>query len=379
MSLYIGTVKTAILIFPFLALILSLPVLAFEYHHYGSMTIKRAIVLFAFVFYLLNAYFMVILPLPDPAVVAKLTTEKMQLIPFNVVRVFFVDSGFSLVHPHTWVQALRSFAFLQPAFNLLLTLPFGFFVRYYFRASMKHTIIASFCLSLFFELTQLSGLYFIYPRPYRLFDVDDLMLNTLGGLTGYYLTPIIAKILPNRDRMDQTSSQRALSVSWLRRFVAWMIDYGLVVNLLSFLLALGFKLIHLNSFATSPVVNYILPILIAVVGLPVLTNGTTIGKAIVRIKIANPNGTPATKMRILERQAFLYFFTLPIWNGWFNQANRLLTNEALRTERNYIIFALLSLFTVYFVFDLLATTITRRDLLFYDHLAHTKNINTLIK
>ena len=146
---------------------------------------------------------------------------------------------------------------------------------------MKHTIIASFCLSLFFELTQLSGLYFIYPRPYRLFDVDDLMLNTLGGLTGYYLTPIIAKILPNRDRMDQTSSQRALSVSWLRRFVAWMIDYGLVVNLLSFLLALGFKLIHLNSFATSPVVNYILPILIAVVGLPVLTNGTTIGKAIV--------------------------------------------------------------------------------------------------
>ena len=52
------------------------------------------------------------------------------------------------------------------------------------------TMIASFCLSLFFELTQLSGLYFIYPRPYRLFDVNDLVTNTLGGIIGFVVTPL---------------------------------------------------------------------------------------------------------------------------------------------------------------------------------------------
>ena len=31
-----------------------------------------------------------------------------------------------------------------------------------------------------FELTQLSGLYFIYPRSYRLADVNDLINNTVG-------------------------------------------------------------------------------------------------------------------------------------------------------------------------------------------------------
>lgn len=44
-------------------------------------------------------------------------------------------------------------------------------------------------LSLVFELTQLSGLFGLYPRPYRLADVDDLMTNTLGGMVGYWLRP----------------------------------------------------------------------------------------------------------------------------------------------------------------------------------------------
>ncbi|MGE9575057.1 VanZ family protein, partial [Escherichia coli] len=69
---------------------------------------------------------------------------------------------------------MKQSVFLEPAFNVLLLIPFGIYLRYYFRLSFMKTMIASFCLSLFFELTQLSGLYFIYPRPYRLFDVNDL-------------------------------------------------------------------------------------------------------------------------------------------------------------------------------------------------------------
>ena len=49
-----------------------------------------------------------------------------------------------------------------------------------------------------FELTQLSGLYFIYPRSYRLADVNDLINNTVGGIVGYWLTPLFTFLLPTR-------------------------------------------------------------------------------------------------------------------------------------------------------------------------------------
>ena len=57
---------------------------------------------------------------------------------------------------------------------------------------MKYT----FLLSLFFELTQLTGLNFIYPRQYRLFDVDNLMINTLGGILGYFIMNKLKVLLP---------------------------------------------------------------------------------------------------------------------------------------------------------------------------------------
>ena len=80
--------------------------------------------------------------------------------------------------------------------------PLGFYLRYYFRRKALGTAVACFCVSLFFELTQLSGLYGIYPRPYRLFDVDDLLCNTLGGMLGYFITGIFLKILPDREKID---------------------------------------------------------------------------------------------------------------------------------------------------------------------------------
>ena len=74
-------------------------------------------------------------------------------------------------------------------FNFIMIIPFGIYLRYYFRCGFRRTFLFSFLLSLFFELTQLTGLYFLYPRGYRLFDVDDLLNNTLGGIAGYLCAP----------------------------------------------------------------------------------------------------------------------------------------------------------------------------------------------
>ena len=77
--------------------------------------------------------------------------------------------------------------------NMLLFLPFGFFTSYYLKLEkptimLVLTVIASFTI----ECIQMSIV--------RVFDVDDIILNILGGLTGYYLFVFLRNIghrLPN--------------------------------------------------------------------------------------------------------------------------------------------------------------------------------------
>lgn len=379
MSLYISNIKSAIIIFPVLAILLTIPLLIIEYRHYGSFTFKRAFVLYTMIFYLLAAYLMVILPLPSFESVLKLTSAKAQLIPFNFVHDFLTESGFALFRPATWVGSLKTIAFLQPVFNILLIIPFGFYLRYYFRLSFKQTIILSFFLSFFFELTQLSGLYWLYPRSYRLFDVDDLMMNTLGGTLGWLITPLIAKIFPNRDKLDSASYRRAKHIGWLRRLVALFIDYMIVSTICSLIIETGFYLIGHQQIAHNPFFNYILPIAIALILVPVITDGQTFGKSIVHIKITNYETGPLSRLKIALRQGMIYYFTLPICLAWIKQAKLLLTVDASRTKLNAFVMVILSIIVVGFVLDFLAALITRRDRLFYDLLVHTKQQNTLKK
>lgn len=86
MSAYLPVVKSAIIAFPFVALLLSLPIFAYQYRKNESFIVWRAVVIYSFIFYLLTAYFLVILPLPSQASVAALTTPKMNLHPFEFVR-----------------------------------------------------------------------------------------------------------------------------------------------------------------------------------------------------------------------------------------------------------------------------------------------------
>lgn len=184
---YVSNIITAAIAFPFVAIILTVPLLVYHYHRYGSLTILRSVILYSFMFYLVAAYCLIILPLPPRSVVAHLTTPRYNLVPFTFVREFINSTHFVWTEPSSYLATLKQAATIQPLFNIFLTVPFGIYLRYFFKTSFKQTLLLSFTLSLFFELTQLSGLYGIYPRPYRLFDVDDLLLNISGGLLGFYL------------------------------------------------------------------------------------------------------------------------------------------------------------------------------------------------
>lgn len=73
--------------------------------------------------------------------------------------------------------------------NVVCFVPFGLFVPYIFskRFSFIRVVTATFIFSLCIELLQL---YFMIG----IFDVDDLILNTLGGAIGYIIYKIVSLI-----------------------------------------------------------------------------------------------------------------------------------------------------------------------------------------
>nr|WP_282082066.1 VanZ family protein [Bacillus cereus] len=75
--------------------------------------------------------------------------------------------------------------------NMLLLFPLGIYLRYYFCYKILQTLLIISSISLFFEITQLTGVYGLYNCPYRLFDIDDIILNTGGGILGFYVVSII--------------------------------------------------------------------------------------------------------------------------------------------------------------------------------------------
>lgn len=222
MDAYIQVIREAFLFFPIIAALLAVPYILYNYHKFGSVLSLRVVIIYSFILYLLCALFLVILPLPTRAEAAALTTPRVQKIPFHcmqdILREYRESGGGGLL------ALINNRAFLQVAFNVIMLVPFGVYLRYYFRCGFFTTMVLSFLLSLFFELTQLSGLYFIYPRSYRLFDVDDLMSNTFGGICGYIgVTPFLW-LLPSRAEMDDRSFRLSREVSAFRRLTAALFD-----------------------------------------------------------------------------------------------------------------------------------------------------------
>ncbi|HEY8790769.1 MAG TPA: VanZ family protein [Actinopolymorphaceae bacterium] len=75
-------------------------------------------------------------------------------------------------------------AVLQLGLNILLFVPLGALLHDRGRHATLTATAAGFALSLLIELTQLTGVWFVYPCAYRHFDVDDIIFNTIGAALG---------------------------------------------------------------------------------------------------------------------------------------------------------------------------------------------------
>lgn len=303
---YLSIIKIALITFPFIAFLITLPYVLKEYHKYGSVYWYRALIIYSFILYLLTAYFLVILPLPSREEVMALTTPTTQLIPFNFITDFINNSGFVLNDFSTYITALKSSQFIVPVFNIILTIPFGAYLHYYFKFSFKKTVLWSFLLSLFFELTQVTGLYFIYPRGYRLFDVDDLILNTFGGLVGYFVGSLLLKFLPDREEIDDTAKALGRKVSIIRRSLAYCLDW--------FIATIIFVIINtIFNFSTN-FSHYLIFMGAYFILLPYFFKGQTLGCKFLKIKIVSTKSEKLSLLQMILRTALFYlgYVVLPI-------------------------------------------------------------------
>ena len=223
---YTFSIEMAFLIFPFIAFVFTIPYLIYQYHKFGSIPAIRSLIVYSFILYLICAYFLIILPLPKISDVAKMTGSTMQLKPFSFVQDILKETSLT---SSGVLAIIKNHSVYTIIFNLLLLIPFGIYLKYYFEKKWYEVIIYSFLLSLFFELTQLSGLYGIYPRSYRLFDVDDLLINTLGGTLGFIISPILEKILPSKTKLDETSYKNSKNITLTRRIMAFLIDLFCII------------------------------------------------------------------------------------------------------------------------------------------------------
>ncbi|MGW9430907.1 VanZ family protein [Streptomyces decoyicus] len=296
---YLLPIGTAALLFPVLALLMFVPTAIVLYRRHGVMTRWRVLSLYGGVYYALTAFFMTIVPLPKPSVdvcMAFPSFARPQLTP----GVAFSDI-WKEAHHHVTLNALilHNSAFWQTVFNLLLLLPLGVLVRIHLRRGRAAATAAGFAVSLLFELTQYSGLWGIYGCPYRLFAVDDLIVNTAGAALGWAVAGPLARLLPTLDALDG----RALAagkVPFGRRVIALLVDQTGVDLLIGVVAGIASVVPGAGSVLWVPPVVFALWFVV----IPWRT-GATPGKYLLLLRLATAEGGRPSLAALALRAAVL--------------------------------------------------------------------------
>lgn len=359
----------AMFIYPLIVLIVTIPYVIYNYFKYGSVWSIRIFVVYSFILYMLCVYCLVILPLPSAQEAAKLHGHKRELEALQFIPKIFQQVHIEKDDPRTWINLLKSPAFMTNLLNVFMTIPFGMYLHYYFKKGVVKTTIYSFFLSLFFELTQLSGLYFIYKGSYRLFAVDDLIFNTMGGFLGFFIVWPFMAFLPSREEIDATSYERGKSISLPRRLISLMIDLGLLGVVVGALRQFGIFISRVEFYGIVVLAYFSI--------LPIFTRGRTIGKFLTKTRIRGKK-----KARALPWYSyFLRYGSLELIVFWipnllFYAMLYLAEREGVQDSVQFVLLCLLSgVYILYFF--LAAIQVLMKKRLFYERWSKTKIVSTV--
>jgi len=198
----------AIVLGTFLAVVLLIPTAAVQYRLDGRLGPRDLAVLLTSAVYSLAIWTYTLLPMPVDGTFACRGSQLRLLGSFELIHLPAHGGPLAL---------LREPAFLQIVLNVLLFVPLGYFVRVIAHRGVVVATLAGLALSLLVELTQKTGVWHLYSCAYRVFDVDDLIVNTIGATIGSLLSVLVVR----RRRPDVVLPT---TISFGRRLVGFACD-----------------------------------------------------------------------------------------------------------------------------------------------------------
>jgi glycopeptide antibiotics resistance protein len=198
----------AIVLGTVLAVVLLIPTAAVQYRLDGRLGPRDLTILFTSAVYSLAIWTYTLLPMPVDGTFACKGSQLRVLGSFELIDVPGGGGPLAL---------LREPAFQQIVLNVLLFVPLGYFLRVILHRGIVVATASGLALSLLIELTQKTGVWHLYSCAYRLFDVDDLIVNTLGATVGSLLSILVV-------RRRDPDVVLPTSISYGRRLVGFACD-----------------------------------------------------------------------------------------------------------------------------------------------------------
>lgn len=208
---YSGNFQIALMLWPVISAMLTLPILAYLYHRDGRLRMGSVLTTYLAVLYLLGIGCFTLWPLP--------TGDEGLGITYGVAANFDPLAFVGDIAKDGWK------AVFQLLFNMVLFLPLGFIAGRFLHMQLPSTLMLSLALSALIEIAQFTGLFGIYPYAYRCCDVDDLVTNVVGGMLGWLLASAFERVIPHRTETVKVTKHPGI----VRRCVALWIDLMLVV------------------------------------------------------------------------------------------------------------------------------------------------------
>lgn len=190
----------------FVSALFTVPIAALLYHRRGQLRLLTVLGIYLSILYAFALIFFTLFPVPeDPRAFCATHHLRPNLDPLQFVADF---------------QKQPRSVVLQTGFNVVFFIPLGFSLRRVFRWRSWAVVLDGFATSLFIECSQLTGIFGIFPCAYRLFDVDDLITNTLGAVVGLLIAQLVNRISPPKPANHTVVTQPGL----IRRSVAFLVD-----------------------------------------------------------------------------------------------------------------------------------------------------------
>lgn len=268
----------AILIGAGVAVVTFIPLVAIAYRRRGRLGPARLLGWIALCVYAIALWTYTLIPIPAIGDYQCVTPQLNPLDSFDDILDYDTSSPRAI---------LTNPAVLQFVFNIALFVPLGFLLRTMYRRGVGFAALAGLVVSLLIELTQLTGVWGLFPCAYRLFDLTDLAMNTLGAILGSLLAIAFTRRRPDA-LPDSAAPDAARPVTAGRRLLGMLCDVlflllaGAVLGVLwrAGIVALGGSL-----DAGEPVENVLVTwVPLAAQLVVVLVSGSTIGEHAVLVR-----------------------------------------------------------------------------------------------